>query len=185
MFEISATAIPGVLAIKPVIKTDARGAFVKTFHREFFAEQGMETTFAEVYYSVSHKNVIRGMHFQLPPYEHDKLIYCLNGVVLDVIVDLRVGSPSYKKVVALQLDGGRSEGVCVPKGCAHGFLSLSPETLLLYSVGTVYLPEADSGVRWNSIGIDWPVDSPIISERDQSFLKLDEFKSPFTFNVGI
>lgn len=182
MFEIRSTKIPDCFELLPRAHTDLRGKFVKVFHQDFFAQNGFETHFMEEYYSVSRKAVIRGMHFQLPPREHVKLVYCVKGEVLDVVLDLRKESPTYGQYEVVTLSADISNCVYIPKGLAHGFCAIS-ETVLVYKVSTTYSPDHDAGILWNSFGMAWPVASPIISVRDQSFPAFDVFESPFDYKA--
>ena len=161
--------------IIPVIRSDERGIFVKTFNSDIFREKGLETGFAEEYYSVSRKNVLRGMHFQLPPRDLAKLVYCIRGRALDVITDLRKGSPDFGKTASLELSPKKANMVYVPRGFAHGFYALEDDSLMLYKTTAVYSPEHDSGILWNSLDFKWPCDNPLISERDRGFPSLEEF----------
>lgn len=181
MFNLRSTAIPGCYEIQPRVLDDARGRFVKVFQRNAFAEHGLEVDFAEEYYSVSRQGVIRGMHFQNPPMDHVKIVYCVQGEVFDVVVDLRRGSPSYGKTVTLNLSADKGNYVYIPKGLAHGFSAISESATLVYKVATEYSPEHDSGILWSSIGIAWPFQSPILSDRDRRFIPLSDFKSPFVY----
>lgn len=165
--------------MQPKAFDDARGRFVKVFHEQMFAEKGLETKFAEEYYSISHKNVIRGMHFQLPPMDHVKMVCCVQGEVLDAVVDLRVGSPTYGQCALFELSAAKANSVYIPKGLAHGFCALSDQAIMVYKVSTVYSPAHDAGILWNSVGIPWPITEAILSPRDQSFPTLTDFKSPF------
>ena len=135
--------------------------------------------FREQYYSRSRANVLRGMHFQLPPYDHDKLVYCVAGRALDVILDLRRDSETYGQVVSLQLDELKGNGAYVPRGCAHGFLSLEDDTILFYNLTAEYSPAHDTGILWNTFGFDWPASDPVLSERDSGFPKFGAFDSPW------
>ncbi len=181
MFHISPTAIPGCYEIQPRIFDDARGRFVKVFHRNVFAEHGLKVDFSEEYYSISRQGVIRGIHFQNPPMDHVKVIYCVQGEVFDVVVDLRLGSPSYGKSVTLTLSADKGNCVYIPKGLAHGFCATSESATLIYKASTEYSPEHDTGILWSSIGIVWPSASPVLSERDRGFITLSNFKSPFIY----
>ena len=120
------------------------------------------------------------MHFQNPPHEHTKLVCCTSGTILDVAVDLRVGSPSYLKHISLKLSQKSGNMLYLPAGLAHGYYSLTKATVS-YNVSTVHVPEADTGILWNSIGMIWPDMSPITSERDTEFTTLENFQSPFKF----
>lgn len=170
----SPTALAGVLLLDNFVSEDRRGTFVKTFHAGAFAELGLAVDFRESYYSVSQRDVIRGMHFQLPPHDHDKLVYVTQGEIIDVVVDLRADSASFRQYVALPLVAHR-RAVYIPRGCAHGFLTLSDTATVVYAVSSVYAPAADAGIRWDSIGYEWPVSAPIVSDRDAAFLSLADF----------
>lgn len=176
--------IPGCYEIRPHIHKDERGVFVKTFHVSAFASMGMCTNYAEEYYSVSNKGVIRGMHFQLPPHDHIKLVYCTDGAVMDVIVDLRKGSPTFGKHASFKLSSEKANMIYIPKGIAHGFCVLSERATMIYKVTSVYAQESDCGIRWDSAGICWPIADPILSVRDQRFSSLEQFESPFFFEEG-
>ncbi|NTV78476.1 MAG: dTDP-4-keto-6-deoxy-D-glucose epimerase, partial [Clostridiales bacterium] len=133
----------------------------------------------EIYYSTSQKDVIRGMHFQLPPSEHDKIIHVIRGSIVDVILDLRKASVTYKKVYSIKLDSCNPVSIYIPKGCAHGFRSLENDTMVIYEVSSGYDPDKDMGIAFDSIGYNWEVESPIMSERDCAFQRLEDFDSPF------
>ena len=173
------TPFAGAFLVRPPLFTDARGGFVKTFHRDRFREFGVEPVFTEEFYSTSAKDVIRGMHFQMPPADHDKYVCCLVGEVRDVILDLRGASPTYGQHFAVELSSENRLGLYIPSGFAHGFLSLNDGSLMLYKTTTVHAPACDAGIRWNSFGCDWGVAAPIVSARDAAFPALAEFASPF------
>ncbi len=175
------TTIPGCYEIIPRILRDERGVFVKVFQEEVFKEHGLTTDWREEYYSVSRRRVLRGLHFQLPPHDHDKLVYCTAGVVLDAAVDLRKGSPAYGSHVILELSAEKGNMLYIPRGLAHGFYVTSASATMMYKVSSVYAPEYDSGILWNSAGIPWPDVHINISERDWNFYPLDRFESPFTY----
>jgi dTDP-4-dehydrorhamnose 3,5-epimerase len=174
--------IEGCYELNPYIFDDSRGRFVKTFNVDEFKRSNLETVFEEEYYSVSKKNVVRGLHFQLPPFEHVKLVYCAYGKVFDVLVDLRVNSPTYGLFESFELCADKANGIYIPKGVAHGFCTLSDEAILIYNVSTVYSPEFDSGILWSSVDVDWPTSSPLVSERDTRFAPLNMFESPFLYD---
>lgn len=179
--KIRETAIPGCIEIQPTIHRDERGTFVKPFHRPTFEALGLCVEFAEEYYSVSRKHVIRGMHFQLPPHDHVKLVYCTSGKVMDVVIDLRKGSATYGKHTVIELSGDKANAIYIPQGLAHGFCVLSEQATMIYKVSTVHAPASDAGIRWDACGVKWPVANPIVSERDKGFPTLDAFKSPFLY----
>ncbi|MCF6775562.1 dTDP-4-dehydrorhamnose 3,5-epimerase family protein [Thiotrichales bacterium 19X7-9] len=176
-------AIPGVYEILPKIIKDDRGAFIKTFHEGLFHQHGLlETEFKEEYYSVSKEATLRGLHFQLPPDEHVKVVYCIAGKVQDVLLDLRKGSPSYLNAMTLELSSNRSNVLYIPKGIAHGFLTLSDQAIMVYKTSTVYTPESDYGVNWRSCETIWQITKPLIlSQRDQLHPLVADFESPFVF----
>jgi len=172
------TLLPGCVLLEAPRFEDARGSFVKTFHRDVFAELGIRLDVAEEYYSVSHRGVIRGMHFQVPPHDHDKLVLCTRGEVLDVVVDLRRGA-GHGRVASTTLSADNRRVLFVPRGVAHGFVARTDEATMLYKTSTVHAPESDRGVRWDSFGFDWGVDAPVLSDRDRRHPALAEFDSPF------
>lgn len=180
MVEMTETGLPGCLVLQPRVLEDARGRFVKTFHDGAFRALGLEANFVEQYYSHSHRGVVRGMHFQRPPAQHAKLVYCVQGEVFDVVLDLRRGSPTYGQARSVTLSARQGNAIYIPAGFAHGFCATSDATLV-YNVTSGYAPEHDSGVRWDSIGIDWPAGTPLVSPRDAVFAALADFDSPFTY----
>lgn len=183
MFQALETPLMGCLEIRPRVSEDTRGRFVKTFHQPAFQEFGLDVQWAEEYYSVSHRGVLRGLHFQLPPHDHEKLVYCVFGEVLDAAVDLRLGSPTYGQHVTFRLDAQQATMIYLPRGLAHGFFTLSEKAILMYKVSSVYSPQHDAGIRWDTAGIQWPVDTPVLSDRDQNFPALKNFSSPFTVTI--
>ncbi|PJI55257.1 dTDP-4-dehydrorhamnose 3,5-epimerase [Methylobacterium radiotolerans] len=179
MFEIRATALADVMFLRAPASRDDRGSFRKLAHGPSLSAAGMRSDFAEIYCSTSVRDVVRGMHFQAPPHQHAKLVWCLEGRVTDVVLDLRSGRDSYGHAIALDLDGDGRNGVYVPEGCAHGFAVRSDHAALLYMVTSVHAPEADLGIRWDGFGFDWRIDRPILSARDQEHPPLAEFVTPF------
>ena len=177
--KIISTKIPGCYEIFPNIHKDPRGVFVKIFCYPTFKKFGLNTIFKEEYYSTSYKNVIRGLHFQLPPHDHIKLVYCISGIVKDVVVDLRIDSPTFGKHLSFNLSSEIGNMIYIPKGIAHGFCVLSKTSTLVYKTSSIYSPDRDSGIRWNSAKISWPTKNIIISDRDKSFSTLKDFNSPF------
>jgi dTDP-4-dehydrorhamnose 3,5-epimerase len=177
--KILETNLKGLFIIEPDAFSDARGAFTKTFHKATFAEAGMETSFDESFYSLSKKGVIRGMHFQIPPEDHAKLVYVPAGEILDVAVDLRRDSPTYGQRESAILSAENHKMIYIPKGFAHGFLALRDDSCTVYLQSTMRSAEHESGIRYDSFGMDWGVSDPITSDRDQKFPALPEFKTPF------
>ncbi len=173
------TGIEGCVVVEAFSLRDERGSFCKPYHRDDFLKNGIDFTITEQFYSVSAKNVLRGMHFQLPPKATAKLITCLEGKVFDVVVDLRKSSPTFMAVFSVELKEGDSKMLYIPEGLAHGFCSLEDNSTLLYLCSEVYSPEHDSGVKWDSVNINWPVNDPLISERDQGLVRFENFDNPF------
>ena len=157
---------------------DLRGTFIKTYHENLYRDLGITFTMREEYCSVSKKDVIRGMHFQSPPFEHEKIINCIQGAILDVPLDLRRGS-SYGSIASIELHGGDQRLIYIPKGIAHGFLSLESNSLTLYKTSVVHTPENDLGIRWDSFGFNWGIEHPVLSVRDQQHSELGKFQTPF------
>jgi dTDP-4-dehydrorhamnose 3,5-epimerase len=178
-FTTVPTGFPGLVVLRPRISEDARGVFVKTFHADFFREAGIAFETREEFFTVSAKGVLRGMHFQLPPAANAKLVYCLTGCVLDVVLDMRRKSPTFGRSFNCKLDALQREVLFIPAGFAHGFLSLEDASLMMYKTDVVYAPTCDTGIAWNSFGFDWPVTNPVLSERDRRFPAWPEFASPF------
>jgi len=177
--KIERTEIEGVYIIDNFNAADDRGLFVKTFNSNSFKENNLDFKIRESYYSVSKKNVIRGMHFQLPPHDHEKLVYVPKGSILDVVVDLRKKSKTYKKFISVTLSGESKKSIFIPKGLAHGFKSLENDTITVYNVATEYNPIADMGIKFDSFGFNWETEEPMVSERDSAFDFFNEFKTPF------
>ncbi len=173
------TGFPGLHLLRPRLFRDQRGTFVKTFHAEHFAALGLAFAPREEFYSVSARNVVRGMHFQAPPAAHAKLVYCARGRVLDVVVDLRQESPRYRKVFGRELNAAAAELLFIPVGFAHGFLALEDDSTMVYQTDVVHTPDCDAGIAWDSIGFAWPVRDAILSERDRGFPRLETFATPF------
>ncbi len=155
---------------------DSRGKFIKLFNKEIFQSYGLESNFNESFYSISKQGVIRGMHFQIPPKEHAKLVYVSNGKIIDVVVDLRQSSKTYKRFFYTQLDSTNNRCLYIPVGFAHGFLSLEDNTMVHYMQTSQYDKQCDYGVLYSSFGFQWEeiarqnnIDKFIISERDLSF----------------
>lgn len=178
-FELVPTGIEDCFEIRPRIFEDHRGKFVKLFHKGFFEELGLQFTYEEQYYSVSPARVIRGLHFQVPPMQHVKLVSCLKGTLLDVVIDLRSGSPTSGRVFSLELDARAGNMLYVPEGLAHGFYVLSENATFLSMNSRKFSPECDKGIRWNSIPFEWPDSDPIVSDKDANMVSLEAFENPF------
>ena len=159
---------------------DARGCFVKMQQRSWFAACGLDADFKESYFSVSHARVIRGMHFQSPPYDHAKLVTVVQGKIVDVVLDLRRSSPTYGRHCAVELSAADGQSLYVGRGFAHGFAVLEGEATVNYMVTTEYAPDHDMGVRYDGFGYCWPVTNPILSDRDRALPPLVRLATPFS-----
>ncbi|NTW72074.1 MAG: dTDP-4-keto-6-deoxy-D-glucose epimerase [Eubacteriaceae bacterium] len=173
------TIISGVFLLENDPVADDRGRFVKTFSKSAFFRRDLCDVFRESYYSLSRKDVIRGMHFQLPPYDHHKLVYVPHGKITDVLLDLRINSGSYGRCLETELSQENGRSLYIPSGVAHGFKTIGEETLTVYLVSTEYHKDYDAGIRWDSFGYDWKLENPVISERDRAFQGFQDFVSPF------
>ena len=173
------TPLKDVFIIENFYAEDNRGTFVKTLHQSTFEQNGLEAKFKESFFSVNKKGVIRGMHFQTPPEDHVKLVYCNAGSLVDVILDLRKSSPTYGKSFAIELSGNNFRSVYIPKGFAHGFETLEDNTIMTYLTSTEHAPQQDNGILFNSFNHAWKTAEPILSVRDKNFPSLNNFKSPF------
>lgn len=183
--EVIKTDIEGPLIIEPKVFGDARGYFFESFsQREFDAKVG-ELRFVQDNESCSRRGVMRGLHFQMPPFTQAKLVRCVRGAVLDVAVDIRRGSPTYGRHVAVELTEDNHHQFFVPKGFAHGFSVLSEVAVFQYKCDEFYHPEADAGISIldESLGIDWriPLEEAVLSEKDTRHPLLSGFESPFVY----
>lgn len=177
--KVSKTGLDGVFILEQSVFKDSRGAFVKIFQESFFRERGLECDFKENYYTRSKEDVIRGMHFQVPPHDHAKLVTVIHGTILDVILDLRKEAPTFGKYETFELSRENRKSIYIPRGFAHGFTVLGESAIAYYMVTTEYSAAHDCGIRYDSFGFDWPVANPIVSDRDKAFPVFSEFKSPF------
>lgn len=179
--KLHSTAIPGCFGVEFAPFLDTRGSFVKTFRASTFRGLGLESNFTESFFSTSRAGVLRGMHFQLPPADGAKFIYALTGEVLDVALDLRIGSPAYGQTAVFRLTDDRAMGAYLPRGVTHGFLVTRGPATLVYNLTSEHAPELDTGVLWDSFGFPWPSDAPLLSARDRALPPLAAFTSPFRF----
>lgn len=179
------TGIEGLLILEPRIFKDVRGYFFESFSQREFEEKVGPVHFVQDNESMSTYGVMRGLHFQRPPYTQSKLVRCVSGRVLDVAVDIRLGSPTYGQHVAVELSAENHRQFFISKGFAHGFAVLSETAVFQYKCDEFYHPEADDGISIldRSLGIDWriPTDKAILSEKDTRHGMLVDFKSPFTY----
>lgn len=187
--EVIKTAIEGVVIIEPRIFKDSRGYFFESFSQREFDEKVCPITFVQDNESKSSYGVMRGLHFQRPPYTQSKLVRCVRGTVLDVAVDIRKGSPTYGKHVAVELTEENHRQFYIPKGFAHGFAVLSDIAIFQYKCDDFYHPESDGGISIldGSLGIDWkiPIEKANLSEKDTKHALLKDFDSPFEINVSL
>jgi dTDP-4-dehydrorhamnose 3,5-epimerase len=181
--EFITTDIKNVFQIKPKVFRDQRGFFLESYSTEIFARHGIEAPFVQDNHSKSeHKNVLRGLHFQLPPFDQSKLIRVTKGSIFDCIIDLRSGSETYGQWRGFVLSEENFMMIYVPRGFAHGFCTLTDATEVHYKVDRPYRPEYDSGIRWNDpdLAVEWPCENPVVSEKDAGLPLFKEFKSPFS-----
>lgn len=183
--EVIQTNIEGVVIIEPRLFKDDRGYFFESYSERDFNRQVGEIHFVQDNESKSSNGVMRGLHFQRPPFTQSKLVRCVKGAVLDVAVDIRKGSPTYGQHVAVELTEDNHRQFFIPKGFAHGFAVLSPAAIFQYKCDNFYHPEADGGISIldTSLGIDWriPTDHAILSEKDTKHPLLKDFDSPFEY----
>ena len=179
--EIIKSAIPDVLIIKPDVFQDERGYFFESFNEEKFRAYGIDAKFIQDNESKSQKGVLRGLHFQNPPYAQGKLVRVMKGSVLDVAVDLRRESPYFGKWVSIVLSESNKWMYWIPEGFAHGFMTLEDNTVFFYKCTHFYNKSSEGSIRWNDpdLKIDWGSDAPILSEKDQNAPFLKDFKGNF------
>ena len=183
--EVIQTAIPGVVIIEPRIFEDARGYFFESFSQREFSEKVADIQFVQDNESKSTYGVMRGLHYQKPPYTQSKLVRVVKGTVLDVAVDVRKGSPTYGQHVAVELSAENHRQFFIPKGFAHGFVVLSDEAVFQYKCDNFYAPQSEGGISIldESLGIDWriPMDKAILSDKDKKHPKLADAPEDFTY----
>ncbi len=180
--NVKTTDIPGLLIIELQSFTDERGFFVETYSQDRYREAGIAVEFVQDNLSASKRGVLRGLHFQAPPFAQGKLVTVFQGRVLDVAVDIRFGSPTFGQHVAVELSAENKKQFWIPAGFAHGFVALEHDTLFAYKCTAPYSKEHDRGIRWNdpALGIDWGVSEPIVSEKDQQHPLLKDIAEDFT-----
>lgn len=189
MINVIETDIPGVVIIEPKVFGDSRGYFFESWSQKDFDELVRPVKFVQDNESMSTYGVMRGLHFQAPPFTQSKLVRCVKGAVLDVAVDIRKGSPTYGQHVAVELTEENHRQFFVPRGFAHGFAVLSETAVFQYKCDNFYAPQADGGISIldNSLGIDWriPTDKAILSEKDTKHACLKDFDSPFSISEDL
>jgi len=182
--KVFETKLPGAKLIEPAVFGDHRGFFMESYNEEVFRRHGITHKFVQDNHSLSvEAGVLRGLHYQLNPKAQTKLIRVTAGAIYDVIVDIRQGSPTYGKWQGFILSSANKRQLLVPKGFAHGFCTLVPNTEVQYKVDEFYSPEHDRGIAWNdpSLGIDWPTSAPILSEKDGKHPQLAEAENNFVY----
>lgn len=181
IMEIIKTSIEGLLIIKPDVFKDERGYFFESYNKERFAKEGLTMDFVQDNESKSSKSVLRGLHFQKPPYAQGKLVRVVKGSVMDVAVDLRKSSPTYGKWESVVLSEDNKLQFWIPEGFAHGFVTLEDETVFNYKCTNIYNKESEGSLLWNDpdINIDWNIENPILSEKDKVSPLFKNFETPF------
>ncbi len=181
--QVIETNIPGLLEIMPQVFGDDRGYFFESYSKEAFARFDVHHEFVQDNQSMSNKGVLRGLHFQNPPFAQGKLVRVIQGSVLDVVVDIRKGSPTYGKHHKVMLSGENKMMFWVPPGFAHGFLTLEDQTIFSYKCTNLYNKESEGSVLWNDpeIGIDWNVENPLLSPKDLEAKPLSDLNSQFRY----
>ncbi len=179
--EVIKTSIPDLLIIKPEVFEDQRGYFFESYNRQKFVNAGITYTFVQDNESKSQKGVLRGLHFQNPPYAQGKLVRVMKGAVLDVAVDIRKSSPAYGKWTSVELSEHNKTMVWIPPGFAHGFVTLEDNTVFFYKCTNFYNKSSEGGIRWNDpdLNIDWKIEKPVLSGKDQEAPLFKDFKSNF------
>ena len=179
--EFEALELQGLVLIHPKLFRDNRGYFYESYNEQHFKAAGISAVFAQDNQSLSGKGVLRGLHYQHPPYEQGKLVRVVRGAVLDIAVDIRRNSPTYGKYAAVELSAANNLMLWIPPGFAHGFLSLEDDTLFLYKCTNVYHKQSESGIIWNDaqLGIDWKTHGPLVSEKDQELPAFSNIDSRF------
>lgn len=179
MFTVNKTNTDGCFELIPRIFTDQRGVSIKPFHKDAFEELGFESSFNEDLIVTSGKYVVRGLHFQYPPFQQIKLVFCISGSMFDVAVDIRRNSPTYGNHTSLVIDAAKHNMIYIPAGFAHGYQALEDNTTVAYKISTIYSPNNEGGIRWDSMNISWPFEKALLSEKDKNWPGFKSFKSEF------
>lgn len=179
--EIIKTKIADLLIVKPTVFEDNRGYFFESYNKEQFLKQGIDQNFVQDNESKSAKNVLRGLHFQKPPFAQGKLVRVMKGAVLDVAVDIRKNSPTYGQWASIELTESNKMMYWIPPGFAHGFVTLQDDTVFFYKCTNMYNKQSEGSIRWNDpdLNVDWGVANPILSEKDKISPLFKDFVSPF------
>lgn len=181
--KITQTEIPGLLIIEPDVFRDERGYFCETYNEAKLSQLGFTQNFVQDNESKSSKGVLRGIHFQKPPFAQAKLVRVVSGSVIDFAVDLRKGSPTYGKYKAVKLEAEKKNMLYLPEGFGHAFVSLEDNTIFSYKCSNLYNKESESGILFSDpdLAIDWQIENPILSDKDKILPCFKDFDSPFTF----
>ena len=184
--KVTATALPDVLLIEPARFGDNRGFFSESWNKERMAEHGISVDFVQDNHSLSSAvGTVRGLHFQAPPNAQAKLVRCGRGLLFDVAVDIRKGSPTYGQWVGEELSFENGKQLFIPEGFAHGFITRTPDTEIIYKCNAYYAPESDGAILWDSCGIDWGFNgTPELSAKDANAPSFASFDSPFTWEAA-
>jgi len=184
--QVEPTLLDGVFVLTPRRFGDDRGWFSETWSASRMAEAGLDFAFVQDNHSFSADvGTLRGLHYQAPPHAQDKLVRCTRGAIFDLVVDARVGAPSYGQWIGVELNAENGKQLLVPKGFLHGFVTRLPDTEVQYKVTDIYAPECDGSVRWDSVGIDWGLDgTPVLSDKDAAAPAFADWQSPFTWEGG-
>jgi dTDP-4-dehydrorhamnose 3,5-epimerase len=185
-FRFKRLTIPEVLLIDPQVHGDHRGIFLELYKRSEFEANGIRHAFPQANLSRSVRNVLRGLHYQCPPKAQAKAVTVVSGEIFDVAVDIRLGSPTYGEWIGVRLSDEDPQMLYIPEGFAHGFCVVSDEATVLYEVSVEYAPECEGGIAWNDpeVGIHWPVETPILSNKDAGFLPLSVARPGFSLVGG-
>jgi dTDP-4-dehydrorhamnose 3,5-epimerase len=181
--KIEPTNLPGVLILTPARHGDARGFFSESWNRARLSEAGIDIDFVQDNHSLSRqRGTLRGLHYQAPPQPQAKLVRCGRGALFDVAVDIRRGSPTYGHWVGVELSFENGRQLLIPEGFLHGFVTLEDDTEIVYKCSDTYAPDCDGAVRWDTCGIDWPLDGPpVLSDKDAAAVPFDDFDTPFSW----
>ncbi|MEF2144326.1 MAG: dTDP-4-dehydrorhamnose 3,5-epimerase [Desulfovibrionaceae bacterium] len=180
------TEFPGLLVLEPRVFEDNRGFFLESYNRNVFEDNDIQVDFLQDNHAYSkQKGVLRGFHFQAPPYGQSKLVWVTRGAVYDVVVDLRLGSPTYGKWSGYELSAKNFKRLFIPAGFAHAYMALSVHTEFMYKVDAPYAPSHEGGIRWDDpdLAVKWPLADPILSDKDKKLPLLSEMKSPFRYST--
>lgn len=179
--EFITNEIEGLVVIKPTVFEDERGHFFEYYQKELFAQNGIKDDFVQDNQSLSQKGVLRGLHFQAPPYAQAKLIRVIKGAVLDVAVDIRKNSPTYGKHFSIELNERNKKQLYIPVGFAHGFFTLEDNTIFSYKCSNYYHKTSEGALLWNDkdLSINWKVAQPVLSEKDKEATPFQQFSTPF------